>query len=188
MGRQETREKLVNAAADLFYEQGINPTGIDRIVERSGLSKPTLYQHFRSKEDLVTAVVDCWCEAREKILAEITEDDSIKPKQRLVRVFDFYERWFDSEGFRGCGLVNSSLEIPSPDAESRRIIQRHKDWVVKELTRLARAARLKAPKKLAESLAQLIEGATVMAYLRKSSKAGGNARYAARKLIQAHDV
>ncbi|MCZ6507891.1 MAG: TetR/AcrR family transcriptional regulator, partial [Acidobacteria bacterium] len=115
MSRQATRERLVQAAADLFYEGGIHQTGVNQVIERAGLSKPTLYQHFRSKNDLVLAVLKRWAERREELLGEILADEHRPPCDRLIATFQFFEDWFRQRDFRGCGLVNAATEIPSRD-------------------------------------------------------------------------
>ncbi len=186
MSREVTRERLVQAAADLFYEAGIHQTGVDQVIERAGLSKPTLYQHFRSKNGLVLAVLERWAKRREELLGEILTDEGRSPRDRLIATFRFFEDWFRQGDFRGCGLVNAATEIPSRDDPGRNVASRHKAWVTRSLERLARQAGLHEPKALAQSLVLLIEGATVTAYVQSSPGAGRVARQAAKRLIESH--
>ena len=186
MSRETTRERLVLAAADLFYETGIHQTGVDQVIERAGLSKPTLYQHFRSKNDLVVAVLEHWAEHRQELLGEIVADESRPARDRLIAIFRFFEEWFRQSDFRGCGLVNAATEIPSRDDPGREVASRHKAWMTRSLERLARQADLREPKALAQSLVLLIEGATVTAYVQSSPGAGRVARRAAERLIESH--
>ncbi|MCZ6779979.1 MAG: TetR/AcrR family transcriptional regulator [Acidobacteria bacterium] len=186
MGRAETRERLIEAAAHLFYERGIHRTGVEQVIERAHLSKPTLYQHFRSKDELVTAVLERWAVQREEILREILEDPSRPPAERLLAVFRFFEGWVQEGGFRGCGLVNAAVEIPGPEDAGRRIIARHKVWMTRALARAARQAGLSRPMVLARSLTLLIEGATVTSHVQQDPGAPRLARSIARRLIDEH--
>ena len=186
MGRPETRARLVEAAADLFYEQGIQRTSVEQVIERAGLSRPTLYQHFRSKEELLRAVLERWAARRQELLGEILEDSSRPPEDRLLGVFRFFERWFEEGGFRGCGLVNASVEIPGPEDAGREIIARHKAWMTGALAAVAREGGMARPRALARSLVLLIEGATVTAHVQQDRGAGRIARTVAENLIRSH--
>jgi len=88
------REQLIKTALELFAKNGIHATGIDTIVEHSGVTKKTLYAHFRSKEELVLAVLRQYDElARNEFMRQV-ESGGKTPRARLLAVFDFAERWF----------------------------------------------------------------------------------------------
>jgi AcrR family transcriptional regulator len=111
MGRQDARERILEAAYDLFAHQGTRSVGVDAIIEKSGVAKMTLYRHFKSKQDLVLAFLD----RREALW---TEDGLIRevgarargPRERLLAIFDAYHDWFQAEDFEGCVFVNVLLE------------------------------------------------------------------------------
>src|SRR5262245_12313973 len=111
MGRQDARERILEAAYDLFAHQGTRSVGVDAIIERSGVAKMTLYRHFKSKQDLVLAFLD----RRETLWTEdwLIREVSIRatdPKERLLAIFDAYHDWFQIEDFEGCACVNVLLE------------------------------------------------------------------------------
>jgi AcrR family transcriptional regulator len=111
MGRQDARERILEAAYDLFAHQGTRSVGVDAVIERSGVAKMTLYRHFKSKQDLVLAFLDrreaLWTE--DWLIREVSVRAS-DPKQRLLAIFDAYHDWFQVEDFEGCAFVNVLLE------------------------------------------------------------------------------
>jgi len=180
-----SRQRLIETAAALFYRRGIHRTSIDEVVAEAGLTKPTLYRHFGSKDALVAAVVEyrsiCWSEAIE---ARISSARS--PVRRIVAVFEFLEEFIAARNFRGCALVNASVEILDPSTAGRKCAQANKQRNRERLERLARNAGLTKPKALAASLSLLFEGAIVTAYVESDADAGRDARRAAERLIQLH--
>ena len=111
MGRQDARERILEAAYDLFAHQGTRSVGVDAIIERSGVAKMTLYRHFKSKQDLVLAFLDrreaLWTE--DWLIREVSVRAS-DPQERLLAIFDAYHDWFQIEDFEGCAFINVLLE------------------------------------------------------------------------------
>ncbi len=179
-----SRDRLIKAAADLFYIRGIQGVSVDAIVAEAGLTKPTLYKHFASKDELVVAVADYrsanWDRALEEWIAAAGT-----PLERLHAVFAFLERFISDESFRGCALVNVAVEALDAADPSRVIIRRNKRGNRRRLERLAREAGLPEPATLASALSLLFEGAIVTAYVESDPDAGRVAREAAEKLIGA---
>ena len=114
MGRQDARERILEAAYALFAHQGTRSVGVDAIIERSGVAKMTLYRHFKSKQDLVLAFLDrreaLWTE--DWLIREVSARAS-DPRGRLLAIFDAYHDWFQIEDFEGCAFVNVLLEYQS---------------------------------------------------------------------------
>ena len=185
MRRERTRARLVEAAAKLFYSEGIHATGVDRVIAEAGISKPTLYQHFRSKRELVEAVIAHWSARREDDLNAIAANARKKARERILDVFRYYEAWFEDARFRGCGLVNAAVELSSPDAPGRELVRAHKARVTDLLAELASEAGARRARELARSLALLLEGATVAALVSGDATAGRSARLTADRLIAA---
>ncbi|HEV8388829.1 MAG TPA: helix-turn-helix domain-containing protein [Dongiaceae bacterium] len=114
MGRQDARERILEAAYALFAHQGTRSVGVDAIIERSGVAKMTLYRHFKSKQDLVLAFLDrreaLWTE--DWLIREVSARAS-GPRERLLAIFDAYHDWFQIEDFEGCSFINVLLEYQS---------------------------------------------------------------------------
>ena len=122
------RERLLKAAAQLFYADGVVATGIDAITARAGVAKMSLYNNFESKAELIAAYLEArnaeWqglCQARLAAAAS--------PSERVLAVFDSYvdHAGFAYErGFRGCGLLNAAAELPVGDP-GRAVVAHQKE-------------------------------------------------------------
>jgi AcrR family transcriptional regulator len=113
------RERILDAAYELFSRQGIRAVGIDTIVERSGVARMTLYRHFHSKDALALAFL----ERREQRwtiawLQREVEQRAADPCDRLLAIFDVFDEWFQLDDFEGCSFINVLLEI----AESGHVL------------------------------------------------------------------
>ncbi|ANH02914.1 TetR/AcrR family transcriptional regulator [Shinella sp. HZN7] len=116
--RVPARERLLKAAAELFYRDGVGATGIDAITAHAGVAKMSLYNNFSSKSDLVNAYLEARLAEWHGVCGERLAKAGT-PRERLLAVFDSYvdhaERAYDW-GFRGCGLLNAAAELPVGDA------------------------------------------------------------------------
>ncbi|HEX4327940.1 MAG TPA: TetR/AcrR family transcriptional regulator [Burkholderiales bacterium] len=165
------RERILATASRLFYAQGFHSTGIDLIIAEAGVAKMSLYQHFRSKDELISAFLlrrdESWCgwlQARVDVLGGT-------PRARLLAVFDALGEWFASDDFRGCAFINAAAEFTDAKHAARIVSQQHKARVHAYLKTLAEAAKLARPGELAAQLAMLMEGAIVTAQLGPGAEA-----------------
>lgn len=105
------KERIVEAAYELFSRQGTRSVGVDAIIERSGVAKMTLYRHFRSKQDLVIAFLQRREERWTKDwLEREVRAQAADPKGRLLAIFDLFDGWFQQPDFEGCPFINVLLE------------------------------------------------------------------------------
>lgn len=105
------KERIIDAAYELFSRQGTRSVGVDAIIERSGVAKMTLYRHFRSKQDLVIAFL----QRREQLWTKDWLEPQVRaragdPKGRLLAIFDLFDEWFQEPDFEGCPFINVLLE------------------------------------------------------------------------------
>ena len=167
--RPPARELLLEAAARLFYANGVAATGIDTITAEAGVAKKSLYNNFSSKADLVAAYLEArheeWLGLYRKRLETATT-----PRDQVLAVFDAYldhAHFAYEHGFRGCGLLNAAAELPAGDP-GRDAVRRHKEEVQELLARhvagLLPGRKEQAPA-IAAHLAFLLEGATARAGL-----------------------
>jgi AcrR family transcriptional regulator len=129
------KERLLKAAAELFYRNGVAATGIDAITAQAGVAKMSLYNNFDNKSDLVQAYLDVRVEEW-RALCRQRLAEAVTPRERLLAVFDSYldhahdaYRW----GFRGCGLLNAAAELPMGEAGRATVSQQKEE--VEELFR-----------------------------------------------------
>ncbi|MFJ5921127.1 TetR/AcrR family transcriptional regulator [Kitasatospora sp. NPDC092948] len=181
-GPEATRSKIVEAAADLFTRCGVRAVGINEIWRAAEVAKSTLYQHFRSKDDLVEAVLrqrnDEWC-ARLRTLAETRRT----PADRLLAVFDLLTEEFADPAYRGNDLVNVAAEYPDPDHPVRAAVRDHKREILHYLTGLASAAGLASPERAAATVLMLADGAACTRIGLGDTEAARTARTAAARLL-----
>lgn len=124
--KADTRHKIISTASELFYQNGYNLTGINEIIEQSGIAKATLYSHFKSKEDLLLAYLDY---RDEELLKTIEAFCLTKTKgnQRLLAVLEFLVPFFNQEDFNGCWCIRSVAEIPRENQRVRAKIKHNKN-------------------------------------------------------------
>ncbi len=131
------RQRLLAAADELFYREGVHTVGIDRVIERAGVAKASLYSTFGSKEELVLAYLQGRADdRRQRILAGIAPHDT--PRARILAVFDVLAARVAEPNFRGCAFVNASAEGPPGDNRLRRACDELRQWMTRLLTGLAR--------------------------------------------------
>jgi AcrR family transcriptional regulator len=117
----DARERILDAAYELFSRNGVRAVGIDAIIERAGVARMTLYRHFDSKDALVLAFL----ERREERwtrgwLQHDVEQRAMDPGERLLAIFDVFDEWFQQDDFEGCSFINVLLEIAEPDNDLHR--------------------------------------------------------------------
>lgn len=177
-----TRQRIIAAASDLFYRDGISATGVDAVVARAHLSKPTLYRHFPSKELLVEAYLierdRLNREALESVLAR--HDD---PTDRLLAVFDWLGEWHNEPEFHGCAFARAAAELDSEAAGAFAVIRARKTWLRSRLLALCKEAQIPVPVQFSDALMLLVEGATTTAFVEGDKQSALKAKRVARALI-----
>lgn len=184
MSQSERREHLIDTAIALFAERGYHATGIDTILERAGVSKKTLYRHFRSKDELILAALRKYDGRFRNEFMRQVEARARTPRERLLAVFDVAGAWFAQDNFYGCLYINATGEFSAPDTPIRKACQEFKGLMRRYIEDLCREAGAPEPGRLAEALSLLLEGATVTAQVSgRESRAAETARNAAATLI-----
>ncbi|PSN17240.1 TetR family transcriptional regulator [filamentous cyanobacterium CCP5] len=183
--KPSARDRIMEAASDLFYREGTQNVGIDRIIAESGVAKMSLYNHFKSKDALITA----WLQQRDahwrQWFQSTVEKQSTEPAERLLAMFDALAEWFSQPDFRGCAFINSSVELVDPEHPGYQVAIEHQQAIYDYILQLVKAAEIANPQVLAGQLLLLVEGAIVVAMMRHSPAAAAHAKAAASTLIQA---
>lgn len=180
---EPAKDRLLETAITLFYQDGFHAVGIDRILAEAGVAKMTLYHHFGSKDALIGEALRRRAAAFEKafkrdVMAELA------PRRRLLALFDALDRWFKSAEFQGCMFVAAAAEFHAPDHPARAAALEHKRAMQAFVLRLAKDAEAKDPAALAGQLALLIEGAIALAHVAGDKDAALRARAAAETLLR----
>jgi AcrR family transcriptional regulator len=183
--KPSARDRIMQAASTLFYQEGVQNVGIDRIIAESGVAKMSLYNHFKSKDALIAA----WLQQRDANWREwfqnTVEAQATDPKERLLAMFDALEAWFSQPDFRGCAFINSSVELVDPEHPGYQVAIAHQREIYDYILQLVKAAEIANPDTVAEQLLLLVEGAIVVAMMRRSPAAATQAKTAAATLLQA---
>ncbi|TDC74029.1 TetR family transcriptional regulator [Actinomadura sp. 7K507] len=174
------RERLVQAAEDLFYAEGIRAVGVERLLERSGVGRASFYRHFASKDDLVTAVLR---ERDEKWRQALAEDVASRGDDPLA-LFDALEASFDDD-YRGCSFINAMAEIADTDHAVYRLAEEHKRAVTDYVGELLAKAGHAEHADLAAQFVLLLDGAIVTALRLRSPEPARRARTIAETLLAA---
>lgn len=187
--RGSARARLLAAAAECFYDHGVNGTGIDTITAAAGVAKMSLYNNFAGKDELVLAYLEArheeWLDLYRRRLAAAAD-----ARQRVAAVVDAYVDHAETahrHGFRGCGLLNAAAELPA-GAPGRQLVRRHKEEVEALLAaHLAELDGVPAERvaDLAEQLSFLLEGAMARAGLEGDSRRLQRVRELALQLVDA---
>jgi AcrR family transcriptional regulator len=176
------RERVLDAAEELFYGRGVQSVGMDEIRGASGVSLKRLYQLFPAKEQLVEAYLERRDGRWRGRLAEFVELRR-DPEERILAVYDWLEEWFGEEGFRGCAWINSYGELGATSDRVVAQVRAHKGAFGDYLAALVAAAG--RPAALAGPLFLLAEGAMVTAGITGSTRPAAEAREAAGLLLGA---
>jgi len=163
---QPAADRIRRSARQLFYHRGIRAVGVDAIVAEAGVTKPSLYRSFPSKDALAASYLrdydaEFWSRFDEAVAAH--------PGDPRAQVLAFFarvaERAATIPGYRGCGLTNAAVEYPEPDHPARRVSEANKRRLRERLAGMARAMGARAPEALGDGLLLLLEGAYVSSQL-----------------------
>jgi len=176
------RERLLAAANELFYDEGVHTVGIDRVIERAGVAKASLYNTYGSKDELVRVYLE---QRHAVVTARISKylERYAGPRERLLGVFEAQGELFAQPGFRGCAFVSASAE--SPGEAVSRAADDYRAWIRGLLTSLAREAGAPDPEQLGQQLHMIYDGASLSARMDRDPSASVAARTAAAALLDA---
>lgn len=180
--RPSKRDELVRKALDIFYREGFHATGMDRLAAETGISKTTMFKHFRTKEELILAVLRLRDEQFRAWLFRRMEAAG-PPRAQLPAMFDALGEWFATPEFRSCMFIKAASEYPDPSHPIHAQAAEHKRLLFRELERIADAAGADDPAALARALLLLKEGAIVTAHLGHEADPAGDAKAAAATLL-----
>jgi len=161
--RSEARERLLVAASQLFYAEGINSVGIERLIKEGQVTLATFYRHFPSKVDLAVAYLRG---VHDHIAARAAEQAEQLQGRDLVRAIgDDVTSQIHQAGFRGCAFLNAASEFEDPQNPVRQVVAEHRQWYYQLLRRAFQDAGHELPTNAARHFVMLRDGAMSAAYL-----------------------
>jgi AcrR family transcriptional regulator len=174
------RDRLLNAADRLFYQEGVRAVGIDRVLAEADAAKASLYQHFGCKDQLVASYLERkTADARAHIQAYVADTP---PSQRALKFFDWVVEWAESKDFRGCPLQHTVTELTDAAHPARAIAYGQREWFTNRFFEWTTAAGVKDAKAIARALVVLFDGAVAGSEMDGPQRAR-DARWMAKKLL-----
>lgn len=158
-------EKILGVARDLFYREGIRAIGVDEIVRKAGVTKPSLYRSFSSKDELAASYLrqydrEFWTRFDEAVAAHPGN-----PRAQVVAFLERIARRSQKKGYRGCGMTNAVVEYPEEGHPARVVSEENKKELRRRLRAMAAEMGARDPDVLGDGLLLLIEGAYISAQL-----------------------
>jgi len=157
--RAPARDRLLAAANELFYAEGINSVGIDRVIEHAGVAKSSLYANFGSKDALVRAYLESRHEARQARMLERIERHR-SPRERVLALFDSVAETMEQPGFRGCPFARAAAELPGA-GPAVEVNAKARGWLRQLFITLLRDTGARNTPALAQQFVLLFDGAVM---------------------------
>jgi AcrR family transcriptional regulator len=172
MKESSVKEKIVEVATRLFYQQGYNLTSINQVIEEADIARGSLYNHFNSKTEVLLSYVDefqkRWFVALDAFLRPVTD-----PKKKILALFDFRVQNQQRMGYGGCPLVKVNDEISREDVAVNRMVRDYKDKLKDYISVLVQQSghkQLLTDEALTELIYLMMEGALTSAAIYKDTK------------------
>jgi AcrR family transcriptional regulator len=183
--RPRATDRIRQTARELFYRQGIRAVGVDEIVTRAGVTKPSLYRGFSSKDELAAAYLrDFDTEFWKRFDAAVAAHPG-DPRAQIRAYLEGLGRRASKSGYRGCGLTNACVEYPEAAHPARLVAEENKRALRQRLTTMAAEMGAAEPEVLGDGLLLLIEGTFVSGQIFGERSPAGSVAVIADKLIAA---
>ncbi|WP_303317033.1 TetR/AcrR family transcriptional regulator [Flavivirga abyssicola] len=168
MKRLGVKERIIETASDLFYHNGYNQTGINQIIAEAGVAKASMYQHFRSKEDIAVAyLVGRHALWMEKLFHFVSTEHTSKGK--IISCFDYLVNWLCEVDFRGCGWQNIITDLPDDHDKIRNQAVNHKNEIRNYIHTLLKSDEtVEQADQLGDQILILLEGAIILSQIQKN--------------------
>jgi AcrR family transcriptional regulator len=181
--RRSARERLLDAADELFYEEGIQTVGIDRVIAHAGVAKASLYDLFGSKEELVRSYLQRRHELRQARMRERMARHG-EPREKILSLFDVFAEAAANPKFSGCAFARAGAEA-KPGSSVRTAVDESRAWTLALFIQLATDVGANDPGLLGLQLVSLYDGASMSAYIDRNPRAARVARTTAAMLVDA---
>lgn len=151
-------DRIRAVADEMFYREGIRAIGVDEIVTRAGVTKPSLYRSYASKDELAAAYLADYDERFCRKFDEAGIGLEHDPRGHVLAYLEGLAQRATKAGYRGCGLTNAAVEYPQPNHPARKVAESSKRVFRARLVALAQAMGAGDPQALGDGLLLLIEG------------------------------
>lgn len=177
------RDRLIDTARTLFLEEGVPHVGINKVTDVAQVARMTLYNNFKSKDDLVLAVFEQEAELRRASISSV-QATLEGPFEKVLALFVVALELASLKGFRGCAFINLAVEAAAPDSAVHALAKAHKNWIRGNLLEHLDPDVFKDPETLAGQILVLWDGGIVGAYVQQCDDSIRFARDATRVLMR----
>jgi len=185
-GKASMRERIIEAAAELFYTQGIRAVSAEKIIAKVGITKVTFYRHFPAKDDLIVA----YLQRRAQWERHAVEAAREAAAGNISEVFRMIAEGIGVEscspGFRGCPFINAAAEYADAEHPVRQVVDSHRRWFKGAIEEMLQQVGVTDVSSAADQLVMLRDGAMVGGYLGDPQTIGRSLHNAGRALIEFH--
>ena len=157
------KDILVSGALKVFYENGFHASGMDLVAKEVGISKTSIYKHFRTKEELILAVLELRDKQFRDWLVNFVENRASTPKEQILSIFDAHDEWFNQKDYKGCMFIKASAEYQDLKDPIHKISAKHKKLILEYIEEKLKWMGATDPKELSNQINLLIEGSIVVA-------------------------
>lgn len=183
--RPPAAERVLRVARKLFYLEGIRAVGVDEIVRQAGVTKPSLYRTFPSKDELAATYLREYDKGFwERFDAAVAAHPG-EPRKQIIGFLERVARRAVMQGYRGCGMTNAAVEYPEPGHPARRVGEENKRELRRRLREMAAGMGAADPDSLGDGLLLLIEGAYISGQLFGPGGPAATVAVNAERLIEA---
>ncbi|MBZ6084154.1 MULTISPECIES: TetR/AcrR family transcriptional regulator [Streptomyces] len=155
------RERILDAAEELFRSEGIRGVGVQAIAERAGTTKMAIYRHFGTKDELVAEWLRIVAADYQAAFDRVEADFPDRPREQILGLARFIAEGLPAISHRGCPFINSLAELPDRSHPARQVIEEHKARQTRRLTGMCVRAALPDPEQAAAQITFVLEGAQV---------------------------
>lgn len=189
MSESVVKDKIMDVASRLFFEQGYNLTGINQIIEEAGIARGSLYNHFESKTDLLLAYLD---KAQQERYAETVAfvTPIADPRKKLLAIFDYRLQRQQKIGYKGCQFIKICAEVDKGDTAVFELVESHKErlkgfirGIVQDAERGDAQKQLLSDELFTEMVFLLLEGSTTSVGFTRNIKSIKSARKIVEKML-----
>jgi AcrR family transcriptional regulator len=179
-------DKIRATARDLFYRQGIRAVGVDEIVRQAGVTKPSLYRSFVSKDELAADYLSRYEGEFWKRFDAAVDAHPGNPRAQIHECLARLSERASAKGYRGCGMTNAVVEYPTPGNPARQVAVNNKQTLRKRVAAIVREMNVRDPEVLADGLLLLMEGAFITSQIFGEGGPARSVAHAADALMDAH--
>ena len=173
--------RILDSACQLFYKEGLRATGIERVLSQAGAAKASLYAHYGSKDELVTAYLERRAREWMALVRErVTPADG---RAGLLRLFELLGEFTSRQDYRGCPFLNAASELADPSHPGRAVMRRQREWLHGLIRGLLSTAGVRDLDRVSRAVVVLHDGALASAVLDGETGAAAAARFALERLL-----